>query len=73
MDANTKFEIKAKAFQIMTGILAPGKDYPAAVNQPDYDLREESWKDWNLRHGKVVNAMILALSVLCFYASMQIM
>lgn len=60
MNTNLKFEIKAKAFEIMTGLLAPGKDCPAACNGSDYGLREDCWKDWNNRYSKVVNAMILA-------------
>lgn len=46
MNANTRYEIKARAFNLMTGHMAPGKDSPAAAGPTDYDERELAWLRW---------------------------
>lgn len=45
--ANDLYEIKAYEFYKETGIMAPGKDQPAAMgNSPDYEERVDAWLDW---------------------------
>ena len=60
LNANDRFEIEAKAFEIMTGMLAPGKDEPAASGM-DRAIRIETWAEWRTFHNKIVNAMIRAV------------
>ena len=60
MDANTKYEIEAYAFNVMTGHVAPGKDSPAAAGGTDYAEREQAWKRWKDTHRECIHAMITA-------------
>jgi len=49
MDANERYERLAKQFKRDTGLLAPGKDAPAAVGaDPEYDTtyRQQEWDKW---------------------------
>ena len=49
MDANERYELLATQFKQATGLLAPGKDAPAAVgNDPEYnyDYRRQEWDKW---------------------------
>ena len=60
MKANTRFEIEARAFNIMTGHMAPGKDAPAAAGDDDYEERQRAWIEWKQTHSTCINSMILA-------------
>jgi len=54
------FEVKAEAFLIMTGHMAPGKD-PARVTYPKpLEERQEIWEKWFHQYGSCVAAMITA-------------
>ena len=57
MNANISFEIKAEAFKIMTGCMAPGK---SISNIEDDNERFRAWMDWNVRYEEVINAFIVA-------------
>jgi len=49
MDANERYEKLAKQFNRDTGLLAPGKDAPAAVAADPkykYEYRQEEWDKW---------------------------
>lgn len=55
-----RYEIKAMAFRIMTGHMAPGKDasphsYPAPIEE-----RSAAWEKWIVEHGKTAAAMLTA-------------
>ena len=65
MNANTAFEIKAEAFRIMTGMMAPGKDEGMAGGAHTYEERCQRWGDWIGLHGEVVNAMLKATDSVC--------
>ena len=54
MDANKKFEIKARIFYKMTGVIAPGKDDMMGM---DYKTRLTIWEDWNSKNIGILNAM----------------
>lgn len=60
MNANERFEIKARAFQLMTGMMAPGKDCPAAGGPINEAVRDETWHEWREFHAKIIAAMITA-------------
>lgn len=60
MDANDRYEIKARAFQAMTGAMAPGKSCPPQMSNSDPDLRQALWDQWEIHHGRTVNAMLEA-------------
>lgn len=58
MNPSLNYEIQALAFYRMTGLLAPGKDAPAAGGPQDYDERNKAWIEWREKYG-VVNSQIL--------------
>ena len=60
MDSYTSYEIKAEAFRLMTGHMAPGKD-PAAASYPaSFEERSEIWDAWLESNGECVIAMLKA-------------
>ena len=58
MNANTAYEIKAEAFRIMTGMMAPGKDPGMAGSAHTYEERCQRWGDWLCLYGEVINAVL---------------
>lgn len=63
MNANLKFEIKAAAFQRMTGKLAPGKDEPAAAS-PTWESQGErlaAWVEWHKKYDQCFEAIVAAI------------
>ena len=69
MSANDAYEELAAQFSKDTGLMAPGKDVPAAVGADpiyNYEYRVQEWKKWlekrSLHRKKeVTNAQILEL------------
>ena len=63
MDSNVRFEIQARAFSIMTGMLAPGKDQ-AAASCGGYtdDQRRQTWEGFRHLHGKAIDAVLTAVA-----------
>ena len=60
---NERYEIKAEAFRIITGHMAPGKDAPSAAYPAPYEERAAIWESfWTHDHITVADAMILAMS-----------
>ena len=57
MTSNQRLEIEARAFQIMTGRLAPFKDLPAAASPTDIADVEETWHEWREFHSRIIQAM----------------
>lgn len=56
-----RFERLAEAFYRDTGLLAPGKDAPAAGGQPDDDVRRERYDAWiDARLSAARSALLLA-------------
>jgi len=54
------FELRAEAFRIMTGHMAPGKS-ASHYSQPASDeVREAAFKEWINKYGAVVHAMTVA-------------
>jgi len=62
MDSLDEFEIKAEAFRLMTGMMAPGKDVPSVFSDSEesFEVRAEAYADWQLRNIKCIAAMIVA-------------
>lgn len=58
MTAIEEFEIRAKAFRLMTGYLAPGKD----CRQHDPEVRRAAWEVWIKVYGPCVDAVMTACS-----------
>ena len=46
MNSNERFELMADKFYSETGMMAPGKDYPAGFGVADYDERVKAWREW---------------------------
>lgn len=46
MDAIERFEYMAELFHKETGLMAPGKDSPAAFGATDMEERVKKWGDW---------------------------
>ncbi len=59
MNANTRFEIRAETFYLMTGFTAPGKDRAAA--EGDVERYTEEWDRWLRNYGWCVNMVIKAV------------
>ena len=59
MNENIKFEIRAAAFNRMTGMLPPGKD--DSFSSDTREEREEAWSSWNYENAVVVEAMLKAV------------
>lgn len=60
MDSVTRYEIKAEAFRIMTGHMAPGKD-PAPGSYPhSIEVRGLRFEEWSAKYGEIVRAMLIA-------------
>lgn len=64
LNSTEEYELKAEAFRVMTGHMAPGKDAAAASYPAPYEEREAAWREWSAKHGEVVRAMIFALRVI---------
>ena len=60
MDSNIRYEIKARAFQRMTGEMAPGKDAPEATYPEPIEKRQAMWDAWLKTHGECAEAMLKA-------------
>ena len=60
MDSNERYEVKAEAFRMMTGQMAPGKDPPRASYSEPFEDRMVMWDKWVIQHDEVIRAMLLA-------------
>jgi len=58
LDANTRYEIKAAAFERMEGMLAPGKDQREG---PPYEERCRKWDEWCAANQDIVAAFMGAI------------
>lgn len=58
IDADLKFELKAKAFENMRWMLAPGKTQAFGASEK---LRAKEWAEWNDTYGVVFGHFIKAL------------
>lgn len=59
LDDNLRFEIKAAAFERMTGMLAPGKDSRQVT--PSREERSRVWGDWLVNNEEIIDAFIGAI------------
>ena len=57
-----QYEILARAFRKMTGMMAPGKDVPPEAYGEPLERRQEAWRYWNHTHGRVISALLEAVS-----------
>lgn len=60
MNDYDNYEIKAEAFRIMTGHMAPGKDPASATYPASFGIRMAAWKKWLTKNDKCASAMLLA-------------
>lgn len=58
IDADLKFELKAKAFENMRWMLAPGKTQAFGASM---ELREKEWAEWNGKYGVAFDHFIEAM------------
>ena len=56
-----KYEIKAEAFRIMTGHMAPGKDVSPHAHGASLEERQDAWNQWCVDHVQAVRCAILAM------------
>jgi hypothetical protein len=61
LDSYQRFEITAHAFHRMTGMMAPGKDVPAAAGPSDHDARDAAMREWSEKFGPCVIAVLKAV------------
>ena len=62
LDSVTEYEIKAEAFRICTGHMAPGKDPASASSPAPFEERSAAWDAWMNENGRVVRAMLLDMA-----------
>lgn len=60
LDPNTKFELKAAAFESMRNMLAPGKDQ-SPYGRRSREVREQEWAEWCGKYNKVFDHFIRAV------------
>ena len=60
MNLDERYEVKAEAFRIMTGQMAPGKDPPSASYSKPFDERSAMWEQWRKQNGEITRAMEIA-------------
>ena len=57
MTGDTWFEIRARAFQQMRGMTAPGMEDDNTPAMPDFNSRRAAWLAWNAVNSNVMNAI----------------
>ena len=60
LDSYYRYEIKAQAFQRMTGHMAPGKDAPSASYPAPSEERQKLWAEWVAENDKCIEAMLFS-------------
>ena len=60
MNTNESYEVKAEAFRMMTGQMAPGKDPPRVSYSKPFEERVIMWDNWKSQHGEIIRAMEIA-------------
>jgi hypothetical protein len=62
LNGNEVFEVRAEAFRIMTGYMAPGKSVAAAAyaGEAHEKAKEAAWAEWNAKYSPCIDAMFLA-------------
>lgn len=58
LNANERFEIKARAFEKMRGMLAPGKDAGIICGGDLRKVREDEWYSWCDKYDVVIRHML---------------
>lgn len=61
MDANEQFELVARIFQLMTGLMAPGKDVPPGYSTVPEEMRNETFIEWREHFQPFIHAMLQAV------------
>lgn len=57
MNSNQRLEVEGRAFEIMTGRMAPFKDLPAAAGPMDIAEQNECLHEWRNHHRLIISAM----------------
>ncbi len=60
LNDNERYEVRAEAFRIMTGHMAPGKDVSPLSYGASYEDGLEAYRDWLAKYGDVTSAMLQA-------------
>jgi len=60
MNANESYEVKAEAFRMMSGQMAPGKDPPRGSYSEPLEKRFVLWNNWRSQHAEIIRAMEIA-------------
>jgi len=55
------YEIKAEAFRIFTGHMAPGKDPSSATYPAPFEQRAAAWETWHEGHAQIISAFTTAI------------
>lgn len=66
MNGLDRYEVKAEAFRICTGHMAPGKDPSPATYPAPFEERARAWDEWHVIHGQVIAAFLTAFDrIMC--------
>ncbi|MCP3704934.1 MAG: hypothetical protein GY954_18640 [Alteromonas sp.] len=60
MNSIEEYEVRAEAFRLMTGHMAPGKDAAPESYPAPFEERSEAYKEWAEDNAECVRAMMLA-------------
>ncbi len=69
MTGNEWFEVKAEAFYLQTGMMAPGKDMAAAAGLFDDLARSVAWVEWCGANVALLQAMKIAFERVMEYGA----
>ena len=61
MDNYTSYEIRAEAFRLMTGHMAPGKDAAPESYPEPFEVRSAAWEEWSKQHDEVIRSVLVAV------------
>lgn len=57
MDSKLRYKLKARAFEITTGLNAPGSN----VEDVALEVREAVWRYWDTEHFNIIEALLVAV------------
>jgi hypothetical protein len=63
LTSNERFEIQARAFEMMTGYTAPGKDCAPGASGHSYEERFGAWDVWKLAHKGCIDALLRSVEL----------
>ena len=67
LTTHQSYEVKAMAYEKMTGKMAPGKDAPPGMLTEPMETRISKWWNWNEEHHEVIDAILYSVEELLLH------